>query len=236
MTGATRWVRVQLDPGAVSRRRQKAATSGSARCRHGGGHRHDLQGRSSYPRLHAVRQRAVAGRRRCGACGGKQCSVDGRRRAPISAAALNPAYLESLADRSLAASPNTAEGHGLGSRPGPQAIFSTSGMPLAGIGDLGWLPETYDLRSLGRSRRGIRAHSARAGLSPRRVRWSPAFSPARPRTSLRTTWSSPAASTTAAAPTTGAATSTCPPPIWRAGEAPSTRAKTPTGTASRRRG
>ena len=36
------------------------------------------------------------------------------------------------------------------SRPGPQDVSSISGMPLAGIGDLGSLPATYDLRALSR--------------------------------------------------------------------------------------
>ncbi len=69
---------------------------------------------------------------------------------PVSLAPLNPAYVEILLGLPTAASPSEAGGHGLGERPAPQDFSSTSGMQLAGMGDLGALPATYDLRSLGR--------------------------------------------------------------------------------------
>ena len=68
----------------------------------------------------------------------------------VSTAPLNPAYLQSLVSPSLGASSSAAATHGLGARPAPQDFSYARGMQVAGTRDLGTLPATYDLRTLGR--------------------------------------------------------------------------------------
>ena len=68
----------------------------------------------------------------------------------VSTAPLNPAYLRSLVSPPLGASSRAAATHGLGARPAPQDFSYARGMQVAGTRDLGTLPATYDLRTLGR--------------------------------------------------------------------------------------
>ena len=66
----------------------------------------------------------------------------------ISAAPLNPAFLESLVSLPIGVPSGAAVGQPLGSRPGPQDFSHTAGMQVPGVRALA-LPATYDLRTAG---------------------------------------------------------------------------------------
>jgi C1A family cysteine protease len=68
----------------------------------------------------------------------------------VSAAPLNPAYLQSLVGPPLGAPSSAAVGQALGSRPGPQDSLYTRGMQVPAASTRGTLPATYDLRTLSR--------------------------------------------------------------------------------------
>jgi len=68
----------------------------------------------------------------------------------VSAAPLNPAFLQSLVGPPIGALSSAAGGQALGSRPGPQDFSYTRGMQVPAASNRGTLPATYDLRTLGR--------------------------------------------------------------------------------------
>ena len=163
-------------------------------------------------------------------------------------APLNPAFLDSLRLPAIDMSSIAAVGYPLGVRPTSQDFLSVRGIQVPSLGGLelpslgtdhaapGVIPATYDLRTLGRV-------TSVKDQNPYGTCWSFASLGSLESCLLPgETWDF---SEDNMVLTSGfdyprrplrlrAATSGCPPPTWSAGAAPSTRATTPTGTATRR--
>ena len=68
----------------------------------------------------------------------------------ISAAPLNPNFVQCLANPQIGARSNSDVDQALGEIPSPQDFSYTSGVQVAGLFDRGALPANYDLRTFGR--------------------------------------------------------------------------------------
>ena len=154
----------------------------------------------------------------------------------VSSAPLNPAFVPSLIGARVGAQSSTPDGRRLGERPGPQDVPLARGTQAQGVRLRGTLPASYDLRALGRvtsvkdqnpygtcwsfAACGSLESCLLPGECPRLLRGQhgPHQRLRRPGNPLRRRRQR----------------STCRPPTWSAGAAPSTRATTPTGTATRR--